>query len=118
MLVLRLAAGRAPAPWVSWVMYTLGLVACPVGLGSRFSGSAVAPAGFIRTWVKRGLRLTASPRSCLAGCNFLVAVCAGGPLPSGGAGLLTGVPWPLARAWRAGVALPHGCGTVSFLSGL
>ena len=58
-----------------------------------------------------------SPRLCGAGFNFLVAVCAGGPPPSGGGGgLLTGVRWPLACAWRAGVALSHGCGRVSFLS--
>ena len=54
LLVLQLAASRAPAPWVGWVMYTLGLEACPVGLGSGFAGSAVAPAGFERSWVKGG----------------------------------------------------------------
>ena len=37
--------GRAPAPWVGWVMYTLGLVAFPVGLGSGFAGGGVAPGG-------------------------------------------------------------------------
>ena len=35
----------SPAPWVRWVMYTLGLVAFPVGLGSGFAGWAVAPGG-------------------------------------------------------------------------
>ena len=53
-LVLKLAAGRAPAPWVGWVMYALGLGACPVGLGSGFAGQAVAPAGFVWSSVKRG----------------------------------------------------------------
>ena len=46
--------GRAPAPSVRWVMYTLGLVVFPVGLGSRSAGCAVAPGGFVRTWVKGG----------------------------------------------------------------
>ena len=44
--------GRAPAPWVGWVMYTLGPVAFPVGLGSGSAGWAVAPGGFGRPWVR------------------------------------------------------------------
>ena len=44
--------GRAPAPWVGWVMYTLGLMAFPVGLGSGSAGWAVAPGCFVRSWVK------------------------------------------------------------------
>ena len=54
LLVLQLAAGRVPAPWVEWVMYTLGLAACPDGLGSGFANWAVAPAVFVRSWIKGG----------------------------------------------------------------
>ena len=44
--------GLAPAPWVGWVMYTLGSVALPVGLGSGSAGWAVAPGGFGRPWFR------------------------------------------------------------------
>ena len=44
--------GSAPAPWVGWVMYRLGLVALPVRLGSGSAGWAVAPGGSVRPWVK------------------------------------------------------------------
>ena len=54
LLVLLVAAARAPAPWVRWVMYTLGLVAYPVRLGAGSAGWAVAPAGFVRSWVRGG----------------------------------------------------------------
>ena len=46
--------GRAPAPCIGWVMYSLGLLAFPVGLGSGSAGWAVAPGGFVRAWVKGG----------------------------------------------------------------
>ena len=46
--------GRAPVPWVGWVMYTLGLVAFPVGVGSGSAGWAGVPGGFERSWVKGG----------------------------------------------------------------
>ena len=92
-------------------MYTLGLVAYPVGLGSASAGGVVAPGRFVRPWVKGG-GLSVSLRLCGAGSNFLVAACAGGPFP-----LLPGVRRPLACVRRAGVALSHGCGSVSFPSG-
>ena len=103
--------GRAPAPWVRWVMYTLRLVAFPVGLGSGSSGWAVAPGGLVRSWI-RGTGFAVSLRLCGTSFNFLVAACAGGPLPS-----LPGVRWPLAGVRRAGVALSHGCGRVSSPAG-
>ena len=53
VLVLWVAAVRAPAPWAVWVMYTHWLVACPVGVGSG-AGRAVAPAGFVRSRVRGG----------------------------------------------------------------
>ena len=40
--------GHAPDPLVGWVMYTLGPVAFPVGLGSGSAGRAVASGGFVR----------------------------------------------------------------------
>ena len=53
--------GLPPAQGVGWDMYTLGLVAFPVRLGSRpagwasgSAGWAVAPGGFVRSWVKGG----------------------------------------------------------------
>ena len=61
LLALWVAAGRAPAPWVVWAMYTLGLVACPVGLGSGSAGWAVARAGFVMSWVRGGGVVPFSP---------------------------------------------------------
>ena len=55
LLVLQFAAGRVPAPWVGWVMSTLGLAACSVGLRSGFAGWADVPAGLVRSWIKGGL---------------------------------------------------------------
>ena len=52
LLVLWVAAGRAPAPWLVWVMYAHGRLVCPVGLGSGSACWAVAPAGFVRSWVR------------------------------------------------------------------
>ena len=54
VLVSWVAAGRAPTPWLWWVMHTLGLVACAVGLGAGPAGWAVAPAGFVSSWVRGG----------------------------------------------------------------
>ena len=45
--------GRAPAPWVGWVMYTLGSVPLSAGLGSGSAGWAVVPGGFVWPWVSR-----------------------------------------------------------------
>ena len=39
--------GRAPAPWVGWVMYTLGSAPLPAGLGPGSAGWAVVPGGFV-----------------------------------------------------------------------
>ena len=71
-LVLWVAAGHSPAPWVWWVMYTLGLVACPVGLGAGSAGRMVAPDGFMSSWVKGGRGFPVSPRPCSTG--LVVAV--------------------------------------------
>ena len=54
--------GRAPAPSVGWVIYTLGSAPPPARLGSGSAGWAVAPGGFVRHWVSRVL---SSPR-----CRF------------------------------------------------
>ena len=70
LLVLWVAAGHALPPWVGWVMYTLELVACPVGLGASAgsAGWAVAPASFVRSWIRGGGGgCPVSPRSCGAG---------------------------------------------------
>ena len=45
-------ARPCPAPWVGWVMYTLGSVALLAGLGSGSAGWAGAPSGFLRPWVR------------------------------------------------------------------
>ena len=60
LLGFWMATGRAPAPWVVWAMYTHGLVACPVRLGSGSAGLAHAPAGCLRSWV-RGVRVVPCP---------------------------------------------------------
>ena len=44
--------GLTPAPWVGWVMYTLGSAAPPFGLGSGSASRAVAPGGFFWLWVR------------------------------------------------------------------
>ena len=43
--------GRAPAPCVGWVMYTLSSAPLPAGLGSGSAGWAVVPGGFVWPWV-------------------------------------------------------------------
>ena len=53
--------GRVPAPWVGWVMYTLGSAPLPAGLGSGSAGWAAAPGGFLWLWVS-GLGLSVSFR--------------------------------------------------------
>ena len=45
--------GRAPAPWVGRVMYTLGWAPLPAGIGSGSAGWAVAPGGFVWPRVSR-----------------------------------------------------------------
>ena len=45
--------GRAPAPSVGWVMYTLGSALLPAGLGSGSAGWAVVAGGFVWPWVSR-----------------------------------------------------------------
>ena len=57
--------GLAPAPWVAWVMYTFGSAALSAGLGSGSAGWAVAPAGFLRPWVRgAGVFGVSSPPRC------------------------------------------------------
>ena len=91
LLVMWVAAGRTPALWVWWVRYTLGLVACPIGLGAASAGWAVAAAGCVRSWVRAGgVARVPPPLRCRfggGGFNLLVAVCAGGLQLSGGGGL-------------------------------
>ena len=53
--------GRAPAPSVELVMYTLGSAPSPARLGSGSAGSAVAPGGFVRQLVSRVLFVPAVP---------------------------------------------------------
>ena len=55
-----LLPGRAPAPWVGWVMYTLGSAPLPAGLGSGSASWAVAPGGFMLPLISRVL----SPLRC------------------------------------------------------
>ena len=57
--------GHALAPWVGWVMYTLGSAPLPAGLGSGSAGRAVVPGGFVWPWVSR---VPSSPR-----CRFLLS---------------------------------------------
>ena len=78
--------GRVPAPWVGWVMYTLGSAPLPAGLGPGSTGWAAAPGGFVWLWV-RGLGLSVSFLLRSAGFKLL-----GGPPP-----LLPGGQWP--RVW-------------------
>ena len=57
--------GLVPAPWVGWVMYTLGTVALLAGLGSGSAGWAVAPGGFVRPWVRgAGVSRVSPPPRC------------------------------------------------------
>ena len=67
--------GRVPAPWVGWVMYTLGSAPLPAGLRPGSAGWAAAPGGFVWLWV-RGLGLSVSFLLRGAGFNLL-----GGPPP-------------------------------------
>ena len=95
-LAFWMAAGRASAPCFVWFLYTHGLVARPVRLGSGSAGWAVAPACFVGPWVGgMGLSSVTTPlwcRFCGGGLNFPVAVCAGGPPLAGGGGVVsTGV---------------------------
>ena len=89
--------GPAPAPWVGWVMYTLGSAPLPAGLRSGSAGWAAW-----RLAALCGPGLAVSFRLRGAGFIFLAAACVGGP-PL----LLPGVRWPLAGVWRAG-ATPSG----------
>ena len=70
LLALWVAAGRALAPCVVWVIYMHGLVARPVGLGSGSAGWAVVRAGFVRSWA-RGWGCPVSPHPC--GVGLVVA---------------------------------------------
>ena len=45
--------GRAPAPWVGWVMYKSASAPLPAGLGSGSAGWAVVPGGFVWPWISR-----------------------------------------------------------------
>ena len=71
--------GRALAPWVGWVMYTLGSAPLPAGLGSGSAGWAVAPGGFSWPSVSRVL-LPPRCRCQLSGgglCGWTATVVAG-----------------------------------------
>ena len=81
-------AGRVPAPWVGWAMYTVGSAPLLAGLGPGSAGWAAAPGACLWLWV-RGLGLFVSFPLCGAGFNLL-----GGPPP-----LLPGALWP--RVWPA-----------------
>ena len=70
LLALWVAAGRALAPCVVWVMYMHGLVARPVGLGCGSAGWTVVRAGFVRSWA-RVLGCPMSPHPC--GVGLVVA---------------------------------------------
>ena len=96
--------GRAPVPWVGWVMYTLGSAPLPARLGCGSAGWAVAPGGFVWPWISVSFRLRC------AGFNFLAAACVGRPPP-----LLLCVCWPLAGVWRAGAAPSGACGGLFWL---
>ena len=100
-------------------MYTLDLVAFPVGLGSGSAGWVVASGVFMRSWVKGGGVFLLSFRLCGAGFNFLVAACVAGSSLS-----LPGVRWPLAvcggLVWRCPMvvgAFPPLLGRVAACSG-
>ena len=99
--------GRVPAPWVGWVMYTLGSAPLPAGLGPGSAGWVAAPGGFVWLWV-RGPGLSVSVLLRGAGFNGL-----GGPPP-----WLPGAQWP--RVWSAvpvcGVLVRHfpGCAVACF----
>ena len=80
--------GRVPAPWVVWVMYTLGSAPLPAGLRPGSAGWAAAPGGFVWLWVRR---LGLSVSFLLRGASFNLL---GGPPP-----LLPGARWP--RVWPA-----------------
>ena len=92
--------GRAPAPSVGWVMYTLGSAPLPAGLGSGSAGWAVVPGGFVWPWVSR---IPSSPRCrfSLSGgglCGWTATVVAGRAVAScrcvaGWCGSFRGVRW-------------------------
>ena len=69
-------------------MYTGGLSARLVGLGSGSDGLAVATAGFVWAWVRgAGLSRVPPPLQCQFGAGGFkvpVAVCADGPLLTAG----------------------------------
>ena len=79
-------------------MYTHGLVARFVGPGSGFAGWAVAPTGFVGSWVSGGggwvgrffgVPSVPTPlwrRLGVVGFNLLVVACAGGLLREGAVG--------------------------------
>ena len=58
-------SGRVPAPWVGWVMYTLGSAPLTAGLGSGSAGWAAAPGGFVWIWIRgAGVVRVLSPPRC------------------------------------------------------
>ena len=79
----------------------MGLLDRFVGPGSGSAGRAVAPAGFVASWVRVGWGLLGRffgvglPSVCnplcrqlvAGGFNFPLVVCGGGPLRAGGLGL-------------------------------
>ena len=110
--VLWVAAGRALVPGAVWHMYTHGLTARPVGLGSGASGWAVAPGGSLARvgseggseWPGRffalGLPAVLLPLWCrfgVGGFNFPVAsggLCGRAVAGGGGWGLYLVLPVP------------------------
>ena len=103
--------GLAPAPWVGWVMCTLGSAALPIGLVSGSASWAVAPGGFVRPWVRgAGVFCVPSPPWCryyhfgggLCGCTASVVVARAvtiGRFLAGWCGAFRGV-------WRLGWVRP------------
>ena len=70
-VVFRVAVGGCvlpcpvPAPWVGWVMYTLGSAPIPAGLGPGSAGWAAAPGGFVWLRVRgAGVVCVLSPPRC------------------------------------------------------
>ena len=114
-LAVRVAGvrGPCPAPCALWLMYTHGLVARCVGPGSGSAGWAVAPAGFVGSWVRGGagrgwgdfLGVPSVPpplwrRLGAGGFDFLLVVCAGGRLLAVGGGC---VPYLLVVPGKEGL---------------
>ena len=64
--------GRLPAPWVGWVMYTLGWAPLLAGLGPGSTCPASAPGGFVWLWVRGGWGCPCPVASAVAVSTFRV----------------------------------------------